>query len=163
VKTTIVAACLLIACAGGAEAGEIRYPETGQPAITADIPDGWHAEVRDDGNLHISSIDRNLEVLFSIVPFDGTLDDAAAEAMKANHATTPGRGPAISVSGHDGYTYYSMMGGDNGHILNMKMDVVRLDADNVGLFTIISDQKVNQLMLSAAEAVLASVKLAPAQ
>jgi hypothetical protein len=162
VKTHILAAALLL-CGTAAHAGQVRYPESGEPAITAEIPGGWHAEMRDDGNLHISSIDRNLEVLFSIVPFDGTLDDAASEAMKANHATAPGRGPAVSISGRDGYTYYSMMAGDNGQILNMKMEVVRLDAENVGLFAIISDQKINALMLSAAQGVMDSVKLAPPQ
>ena len=52
-------------------AGEIRFPESGNPAITADIPDSWRTQMRDDGYLHISSIDRTLEILFSIVPFTG--------------------------------------------------------------------------------------------
>jgi len=162
-KRILIAAIALALGASPALAKQIRFPETGDPAIAADVLDSWHVELRDDGNLHISSIDRNLEVLFSIVPFDGTLDDAAIEAMKANHATPPGRGNAVSISGHEGYVYYSLMAGDNNQILNMKMVVVHLDPHTVGLFTIISDQKINALMLGAAQAVVDSVRIAPPQ
>ncbi len=162
-KMRILIVAALLCAAAPAYAEQIRFPQDGDPAITAEIPGSWHTELRNDGNLHISSVDRNLEVLFSVVPFDGTTDEAAAAAMKANFATTPGRGDAVLVSGHDGYVYYSMMAGDNGQILNVKMTVVRLDAENMGIFTIISDQKINTLMLSAAQAVVDSIKLAPAQ
>lgn len=163
-KKILIAVAALILSAMPALAHQIRFPEKGNPAVTAEVLDAWHVELRDDGNLHISSIDRNLEVLFSIVPFDGSLDDAAAEAMKANHATPPGRGNAVNISGHQGYIYYSLMAGDQpGQILNMKMVVVHLDPQTVGLFTIISDQKINALMLRAAQAVVDSVQVAPPQ
>lgn len=159
----LIAAAALALIAVPALAKEIRFPEQGDPAITADVLDSWRTELRSDGNLHVSSIDHNLEVLFSIVPFEGTTDDAAAEAMKANAATAPGPGPEVEISGHKGRIYYSLMAGDNGHILNMKMVVVPLDAHTMGLFTIISDQKVNDLMLRAAQAIVDSVKIAPPQ
>ena len=159
----LIAAAALALVAMPAWAKQIRFPEEGDPAITAEVLDAWKVEKRNDGNLHISSIDRNLEVLFSIVPFDGTLDEAATAAMKANAATAPGPGPEVEISGQKGRIYYSLMAGDNGHILNMKMVVVRLDAQNMGLFTIISDQKVNDLMLRAAQAIVDSVKIAPPQ
>ncbi len=161
-RILIVAAALAL-MAAPASAKQIRFPKDGDPAITADVLSAWNVEVRDDGNLHISSADHNLEVLFSVVPFEGTLEEAATAAMKANHATAPGPGPAVEISGHKGRVFYSLMAGDNGHILNMKMVAVHLDAQTVGLFTIISDQKVNALMLRAAQAVVDSVKIAPPQ
>ena len=159
----LVAVLALALSASPVLAKQIRFPETGNPAVTAEVLDAWKVELRDDGNLHISSIDRNLEVLFSVVPFDGSVEEAAVAAMKANHATTPGFGPEVEVSGEKGRIFYSLMAGDNGHILNMKMIVVHLDPHTVGLFTIISDQKINALMLRAAQAVIDSVKIAPPQ
>lgn len=159
----LIAAAALALIAAPAWAKQIRFPEQGDPAITADVLDSWRTELRKDGNLHVSSIDHNLEVLFSIVPFDGTLEEAAVAAMKANAATAPGPGPEVDISGHKGRIFYSLMAGDNGHILNMKMVVVRLDPQTMGLFTIISDQKVNDLMLRAAQAIVDSVKIAAPQ
>jgi hypothetical protein len=157
----ILIAALLICSAMPAVAGQIRYPESGNPAITAEVPDSWRRETRADGYLHISTIDHTLEVLFSIIPFTGTLDEAAMAATKANHATTPGRGDAVSISGREGYLYYSLMADDSGKILNLKMIVVQLDADNVGIFVLISPDKANALLMRASQAVLDSIRLAP--
>ncbi|HEV2562849.1 MAG TPA: hypothetical protein VGT78_11985 [Rhizomicrobium sp.] len=156
----ILIAAALICSAMPACAGEIRYPKSGNPAVTAEIPDAWRTELRDDGYLHISSIDRTLEVLFSIVPFTGTLDEAALAATKANHATTPGRGDAVTISGREGYYYYSLMADDSGKVLNLKMIVVQLDAGNVGIFVLISPDKANALLMRASQAVLDSIRLA---
>lgn len=156
----ILIAVLLMCSATPALAGQIRYPETGSPAITAEVPDSWRKETRDDGYLHISTIDHTMEVLFSIIPYTGTLDEAAMAATKANHATTPGRGDAVSISGRDGYIYYSLMADDNGKILNLKMIVLRLDADDVGIFVLISPDKANALLMRASQAILDSIHVA---
>ena len=72
----------LLLAALPASAGEMRYPASGAPAVTVDIPDGWSAK-ETDGKLVAASADGSSTVTISIAPYAGSLDALADETLKA--------------------------------------------------------------------------------
>ena len=99
-KMRILIAASLSFSASPAHAGDMRFPKEGNPAITV-TRSRWLAN-RCGRRTETCASPRStamMELLLSIVRFDGTLDEAAAETMKANHALPPSRGDAVTVSG----------------------------------------------------------------
>ncbi|MDE2134602.1 MAG: hypothetical protein KGJ49_08380 [Alphaproteobacteria bacterium] len=151
VRMFVILCCFAVGVPS-AYAGDVRFPQQGYPAISFHIPDGWTARVS-EGNMIVHSADGSSNFSFSIVEFDGSLDELALAAMQMVKAAPPRR-YATSVSGFGGYAYYSTMTGDAGAPLNVKMIAVKVDAKHVATGTLITDAHISKTNMATAETVL---------
>jgi hypothetical protein len=143
-------------------AGEVRFPESGYPEFTFQIPDDWTAKLDDSGNMIVTSPDHSAALSLSLVDFSGTLDETANGAAKAAGATPPRRGESTTVSGYGGNFYYSSMSTQPGVHANLKMVAVKIDASHVGLCTLIYIDGMTDDQMARANIVMNSLTLAAA-
>lgn len=86
-------ASLFLSVAGAqavdAQTRTIRHPETGSPALTVDVPDGWTSSVDGSNNLILASPTRTVAFSLSLVtnePGERTLDGFAREVLDTANA-----------------------------------------------------------------------------
>ncbi len=157
--TMFVILCCFAVGVSSAYAGDVRFPQQGYPAISFRIPGDWTARIDADGNMIVHSADGSSNFSFSVVEFDGSLDELALATTQAVKATPPRR-DAASVSGVSGYVYYSTMTDDSGAPLNLKMIAVKLDAKHVATGTLITGPEISKPAMATAVTVLDSMSIA---
>lgn len=156
----LVLAVLCGAFASGlARAREVRFPQTGDPAFTLQIPDDWTSRLDDDGNMIVTTADKSAGFSFSIVTYKGKLDDAASEMMQAAKAEPPVNMGADSISRYRGYDYDTTMTNSSGVHLKVHTVLVKLDPKNIASATMITDSAISPEQMRSAEAVLKSAAL----
>ena len=160
IAVTILALCLSAFTTSFAYAGDMRFPEQGNPAFTFHIPDDWSSHIDESGNMILAAADHSSAFSFSVVEYDGSLDDLAGEALNIAKAAPPPRRDVASISGYNGYAYYSTATNDSGVQVDLKMYMLRVDAKHVVTCTRITVPGDTQAQLDAAEAVLSSVAIA---
>jgi hypothetical protein len=158
----VVLSCCLSAAVPAA-ARDMRFTEEGNTALVFQMPDDWTSRIDEDKNMILGAGDRSAGVSRSIVSVPATvsLDDIASEAMKVAKAQPPQKTRTTSISGHDGYSYDSTTVNDSGVHVNMKVRMVRIDADHIASATLVTVEGISQTQLASAEAVLESMKLSP--
>jgi hypothetical protein len=140
-------------------AGDVRFPQTGYPAISFQIPDDWTANPDGDGNLIVAAGDHSIAIALSLVAYNGTTDDMAAGAMKAAGAAEPRRGEATTMSGYPGVIYYSAMSNGSGVHVNMKMIVVQVGSDHAATCTLLYIDSVSDASMTLANTVIGSMSV----
>jgi len=155
----IVLALLALCFTVSAQAGDVRFPATGFPAITYSMPADWTATPDDSGNMILVSGDHTSAISISVVAGGQSLDDMATAAMQVAKASAPRRGEPISVSGVDGFTYYSTMTNDSGVSLNVRMMAMKPDAHHFVTFSLLNPTDATPEQVSAGNAVMSSIKI----
>ncbi len=158
-RQMMIVLCLCAVSAPLAYAGDVRFPEQGNPAFTFHVPDDWSTRIDADGNMILTAGDHTSAFSLSLVEYEGALDDLATDALHVAKAVPPPRRDAASISGYGGYTYYSTMTNDSGAALSLKLIAVRVDGKHVATCTLITADGISQADLATAEAVLDSMKL----
>ncbi|HEY1630887.1 MAG TPA: hypothetical protein VGF56_06200 [Rhizomicrobium sp.] len=155
-----IALALLALCfAASAQARDVRFPEKGFPAITYSIPDSWTATPDDSGNMILVAGDHTSAISISVVEGGQSLDDMATAAMQVAKASAPRRGEPISVSGIEGFTYYSTMTNDSGTSLTVKMMAVKPDANHFVTFSLLNPTDATPDQVAAGNTVMSSVRI----
>jgi hypothetical protein len=155
----LVLALLALCFAASAQARDVRYPDSGFPAVTFTIPDDWAANPDSDGNIIVVSADRATAIAMTVATGGGSLDEVAFGSMKVAQAAPPRRGEPVSVSGFSGFAYYSTMTNDAKVNLNVKMIAVKPDAQHFVTFSLISLNEATPEQMEAANAVMTSVQI----
>jgi hypothetical protein len=155
----LAAVLLCIAIATGAAARELRHPVRGEPAFTVQVPDNWIHEVDSDDNLIVVSQDRSASLVFSLGTFGGSLEDVAKKMFQVADATAPtGKMPA-SISGQSGFSVDSTMKNAKGHVLQLKLTIVRIGVRGYGTATTIEVPGISPEQRQLADAVMQSVRI----
>jgi len=157
----LAALCLCLLGMQAAYAGDVRFPKTGNPALSFHMPDAWTSEVDSSGNLILTSDSRTAAFSLTVLEGNENIDTLAAEAAKFASATPPQRNGYAEISAFPGAVYFSTMKNDRGVSLNLKMVIVKIGTSHVVTVTRITVGDITPADLEAAEAVLKSMKLSP--
>jgi len=157
----LASACLSLLAVQPSVAKDMRFPESGDPAFSFQMPNDWTSRVDGDGNLLLTSGDRSTAFSLSHVVDSSSLDDIANGALgvaKADETRT--RTPA-TISGFSGLSYTTTMKNDAGVKLRVKLVIVRIDKTHAASCTKIEAETSSAEQRRVADAVLASMKLTP--
>ncbi len=148
---------LCLTAASSAQARDIRFPESGYPAFTFTVPDDWTVTPDSDGNMIITAADKSVALSLSLGAAGESLDDIASAVFKAAEAAPPRRGEPISLSGFNGYVYYSTMSNSSGVHLNVKVNLVKTDATHFASCGLISADFTTPPQMDAGNSVMSSI------
>lgn len=136
----ILGALLFVAVS--ARADEVRYPETGMPAVTFSLPDGWTAQPDDQHNLLVASGDRSVVVTMSMIEWSGPLDTLATEVLAVAKADPPTDKTAVSVLGLHANAFRSgAMQSDGKTPVKLRLIDIQIDPTHAFICTIISNKQ----------------------
>lgn len=131
---------LLLFAAQPGEAAAVRYPETGVPAVTFDIPDDWIAKPDDYHNLLIASADHSTVVTLSMIEYEGSIDDLAKAVLQVAKADPPTDKTAVSVAGLAAFAYLSHAVQEDGKTrVSLRPIFVRVDGVHALICTVMSE------------------------
>ncbi len=126
----VVLVCLL---AGTVQAAEIRFPKTGTNAFLINLPAGWPAKPDDYNGMQLLPDDRRSSVYLSVVrdaAFAGKpLLELALAIGKASSITQFAKQEPAAISGRKGTAFYGQMKNDKGVPLDVKLVIIRFEAD----------------------------------
>jgi hypothetical protein len=164
-RLLLIAAALCWALAPGlARATDMRFPQTGNPALSFHMPDDWTSQVDSDGNLIIVSGAHDSSIAMSVVTVGPEeFDQLAAEIMKAANANPPQRIGPVTVSGFSGFDYSSTMSNASGVAINLKLIIVRPDPNHIASVTLITVQGISSEGYAAGQGVIDSLGLTAGQ
>ncbi|HEY2070105.1 MAG TPA: hypothetical protein VGG48_11165 [Rhizomicrobium sp.] len=155
----IVLALMALCFAASAQARDMRFPDTGFPAVTYTIPDDWTATPDGDGNMILVSSDHTSAISVTVTAGGGGLDDMATQAMAVAKAAPPRKGEPISISGADGFVYYSTMSNSSGMAITVKMMAVKPDANHFVTFSLLNPTSATADQIAAGSAVMSSFQV----
>ncbi len=133
---SVVAASVLLGMSARAE--DVRFPETGSPALVVHTPDGWTHQPDGDGNMLLIAGNHTASFALTVGSYVGTLDDLAAATMRTAQANPPQNMGPTQISGYRGYMYDTNMVNPSGIHVNVHMVVVKTDASHMASITLLS-------------------------
>ncbi|HWY60544.1 MAG TPA: hypothetical protein VNW15_01455 [Rhizomicrobium sp.] len=155
----------LLLWAGAAEATDIRFPETGNPAYAFQIPDDWVASTDTEGNMQVQQRINKVLLVLAIGPDAGaSLDEFAADMLKAAGADPSERREPATLGGRQGYIYYSVMDNPSdpsGLRINIRLTLVKPDASSIASCALLIDASANDADIAASEAVQNGMRFLP--
>jgi len=133
-KKTLVLFLIALA-AGVAQAESVRMPKTGVPAFAFDAPPGWAVLYDEFGNLRLTAQDRASALQLSMIDDPAientSLEELAAEIMKAAGAPPFSKQEDGSIAGLNGTTFISQITNDSGVEIVLRVTLVKLDKTHV--------------------------------
>lgn len=156
-KLSAIVLTTAILLATTAHAESVRTPETGDPAITANLPDGWTHET-DSGGLRAFSANHTALLTLAILRYHGTFEALAAGAWDAPDNMPPQSTGPVTISGYTGAGFTGALVDDE---LKAKIHfiAVRLDDTHVAAITLFTADNLDAALTEAANAVLATVAI----
>jgi hypothetical protein len=131
----ILMLCLVALAAGAAQAESVRMPKTGVPAFAFDAPPGWTVLYDEYGNLRLTAEDHTSALQLSMIDDPAmetsSLEDLAAEILKAAGAPPFSKQEDGTIAGFDGTTFISQVTNDSGVDVILRVTLVKLDATHV--------------------------------
>ncbi len=127
----LAALVLLVLLPALAEARDVRFPESGAPSISFNIPDDWGTSIDSSGNMIITAADKSGAFALTIGNYSGDLDTLAAGAMKVAQAAPPAKSGADSISGYPGFDYESSTTNAKGVNAELHLVLVRVDPQHI--------------------------------
>ena len=162
-RTATISALIFAALSvASAMAGDLRYPQTGTPAFSMRVPDGWTFKTDDNGAMVIEAPDRSAEVVLSFAAFSGTLDQRAANVIKGTAAGEAPRGINTKFAGHDAEVFQTGMFTDTGAHTSIRLYLMRLDPDHVASVSVVVADDITDAQKAPLRALLGSAALAAA-
>lgn len=155
---TIVAVAATILSAA-ARAESVRLPESGDPAFTAQLPDGWTHHVNAEGSLVALSANQTASLTLTILDYDGTLEDLAADAIKSPDGMPPQKTGPVDISGYGGSAFDGALISAAGVHAKVHLLAVKLDDEHVAAATLLTADNLDAAQSDAANAVLKTVAL----
>jgi hypothetical protein len=126
-----MAALALAFCAMAASARVLRHPETGDPALEVEIPDGWTTTKQGSTRLTLDSADKTVMLGLNVFPSSEPLETLAQSVfvdMKLN--PIPDSRPA-SIAGHAGISYNLTATNSGKSRIYITLILVHIDATHV--------------------------------
>jgi hypothetical protein len=130
---------LFLFAAQPSEAAAIRYPATGVPAVTFDLPSGWIAQPDEYHNLLLASADHSTVITLSMIDYAGSTDDLAKAVLQVAKADPPTGKTAVSVAGRNGFAYRSHAVQNDGKTrVSLRPIFVQVDSGHAFICTVMS-------------------------
>lgn len=130
---------LLLFAVQPSEAAAVRYPTTGVPAVTFDVPDDWIAKPDDYHNLLLASPNYSTVVTLSMIEYKGSIDDLAKAVLQVAKADPPTGKTAVSIAGLAGFAYLSHAVQEDGKTrVSLRPIFVQVDGDHALICTVMS-------------------------
>jgi len=142
-----------------ARAEVVRFPETGSPAFVITTPDGWTHQPDGNGNMLLIASNKQVGYSLTMSHFDGSLDNLAAEVMKALDGPPPQQMGPTSISGYRGYMYDSSVVFPSGAHRNLHMVIVKTDSTHFASLTLITPDSISGADYQAAQGVSANTSI----
>ena len=155
--TGLALAATLLTTAAHAET--VRLPETGDPAFTVALPDGWTHEAINSASLKAFSANHAALLNLNIVKFSGTLEELAAGAMKSPDGMPPQNTGPVDISGYGGSSFDGTLVSADGVHAKVHLVAVKLDDGHVAVATLLTADNLDAAQADAAMAVLKSATL----
>jgi hypothetical protein len=161
-KAWLIALVIALGFAGAAEARQLRWPETGTPAITVEIPDEWTSKP-DTRGVNLLLISPTGNVSFSI--YLGKVAAAPDSLSQLAAAVKTSLGPrALSfVRESEGafLTYASEVYIGVMSDRDLRVTFYRIDAANIGSISTITSQVATTAEKAQGAAVFNSIRVIP--
>lgn len=159
-KRALLASFTLAALTVAAQAENLRYPETGDPAFVIVTPDGWTHTVNSAGNLIVFNEAHTASINFKIGELAGSLDELAAKSASTPDGMPPAnKGPGDFGSGYPGTVYQSKLVTSAGVKTDLRMILVKLDDRHFAAGVLLTAEGIKDDQLAAASTVLAGARL----
>jgi len=159
-KRVLLASFTLAALAAGAQAENLRYPETGDPAFIVTTPGGWTHTINANGNLIVFNEPHTASINFKIGDLDGSLEELAAKAASTPDGMPPStKGPGDFGAGYQGTVYESKLTTSAGVKTDLRMILVKLDDRHFAAGVLLTAEGIKDDQLAAAATVLAGARL----
>ncbi|HEY4942669.1 MAG TPA: hypothetical protein VII56_14665 [Rhizomicrobium sp.] len=142
-----------------ARAEPVRLPESGDPAFTAQLPDGWTHHVNAEGSLVALSANQTASLTLTILDYDGTLEELAAGAIKSPDGMPPQKSGPVDISGYGGSIFDGALISAAGVHAKVHLLAVKLDDEHVAAATLLTADNLDAAQSDAANAVLKTVAL----
>jgi hypothetical protein len=155
-KLIAALAALALMCAPAA-AREVRVPETGFPAVTLEILDGWTVQPNPSGMTGVQSPAQEVSMGFIITQTEGTPEDMAIRT----EGGTMIKGQAMTVAGLPAYKFVDSRT-QEGVTGTMTMVAVVLDAKHIATLNMVTTNMTPENVKAQAEAIIAGVKVVAA-
>ena len=154
---SIATAVIVCALALPAQAADVRHPQTGDPAFTIRVPDGWQPAVDPRGDMRIVSPDKQVAITLTIrTSRIRRLDLSAITNAPHNEVSRK----EITVSGYRGMTFLWTSGRDD-KMLTVQSAAVMLDDEHVAICHVIMSPSITPPLRAAAEAAMNSLTVTP--
>jgi hypothetical protein len=143
-----------LAAGAASEAREVRYPASGMPAFVFQIPDDWNTRLDSSNNMIVGAADHSSGFSFSLIEYEGDLEQAAVLVMKAAGAVgTSKLGPA-SIGSSKGYEYFATITNQTGANIGVHLIIVRVDPKHIATATLVATLTATKEQRQAAQTVL---------
>jgi hypothetical protein len=107
-------------------ARDVRHPASGEPALSASLPDDWTATTVDDGStISVMNPDHKIAFALTVATRADSLDDVARSMLEALNGTLDGKRKA-SLSGYAGETYTWSYINDGGGKIDVTTTLVKV-------------------------------------
>jgi hypothetical protein len=121
------------------EAAAIRFPTTGVPAVTFDLPGGWISQPDEYHNLLLATADHSTVITLSLIEYKGSIDDLAKAVLQFAKADPPADKTAVSVAGLNGFAYRSHAVQNDGKTrVSLRPIFVQVDSGHAFICTVMS-------------------------
>src|SRR5262245_24457735 len=97
IAAAILSAGLLASAA--AQAGTVRFPADGKPAVTVTTPDDWSSKNANAYSEVLVAADRSATISITLVPCGCTPEEMAAEVFRQANAAPPQNEDPMEISG----------------------------------------------------------------
>jgi hypothetical protein len=152
--------------ASAAQAEALRLPVSGVPAFVVNVPPGWTSQYDKWGNLGFIANDHSASLQLSMVADPSvastSLDDIAANVIKAANASPSSRSEPGTILAYAGRTYYSGMTIRNTH-LNLKFVIAKIDDTHAAVISFITRDNMTDAQQAQLDALLGDVQLTLSQ
>ncbi|HEY0302943.1 MAG TPA: hypothetical protein VGC36_16465 [Rhizomicrobium sp.] len=155
---TVAAFCIVVSGVA-AQAETVRLPQSGNPAFSAALPDGWTHEVLSDGSLRAFSPAHTAAITLAIVRFSGALEELAASALQSPDGMPPQNTGPVELSGYGGAAFDGTTVNAEGVKAKIHLLLVRLDDRHLAAATLMTADNLDAAQGEAAAAVLKAVTL----
>jgi hypothetical protein len=144
-----------------AQTRTIRHPETGSPALTVDVPDGWTSTVDDSNNLILASPTRTVAFSLSVIanePTPRTLDEFAREVLATAKAYELQAPVEDMLPPYPGAIYVGKLDAGTSTV-GLKMLIVKFDANSFASATMITGASATTEQTAVGGMVLKTVRV----
>ena len=144
-----------------AAAQDLTFNGNSNVTLKLSMPDSWFTDPNPDSTIVLKSPDHSAAITLSIVESDQTSDDLADALMKGVNATPPQKDSPAAISGHDGQRYMSSVVNSHGVHANIRLTVVRANAQYVIVCMVVFQDNLTAAQQSAADAAVSTLTIAP--
>lgn len=114
-----------------ASARSLRYPQSGDPAFSMEVPEDWSSRTDNSGNFIVVSGDRAIAYSMNVFVVRASADEVARNALEVRKVTPVPEKQRVSISGSEGVAYKWKASNATNAKLDITLMVVQVDATHV--------------------------------